>query len=98
MYGEFDPWYVISALKSAGGSRQNGTLTRVGDGTARLQTAYVGNVAWAHLCATRALAEDPGASDRAHLTYLRRTQWVQRPLTDVNNATKHICFVPAIPL
>lgn len=59
MYGEFDPWYVVSALKSAA-RRPDGSLVSVGDGSARLQTAYVGNVAWAHVCAARALAVDPG--------------------------------------
>jgi len=61
MYGEYDPWYVVSALRSARQS-QDGSLVRVGDGSARIQTAYVGNVAWAHLCAARALATDPGRS------------------------------------
>jgi nucleoside-diphosphate-sugar epimerase len=52
MYGEYDPWYVIAGLRTAH-SRDDKTLHRVGDGTGRLQTAYVGNVAWAHLCAAR---------------------------------------------
>jgi nucleoside-diphosphate-sugar epimerase len=59
MYGEHDPWYVVSALRAAR-DRQDGSLIRIGDGSARLQTAYVGNVAWAHLCAARAMTADPG--------------------------------------
>jgi len=49
MYGELDPWYVVSGLRAA--QRHGGILLPVGDGTARMQVSYAGNVAWAHLCA-----------------------------------------------
>ena len=49
MYGELDPWYVVSGLRAA--RRRGGILLPVGDGRARLQVSYAGNVAWAHLCA-----------------------------------------------
>lgn len=49
MYGELDPWYVVSGLRAA--HRRGGILLPVGDGTARMQVSYAGNVAWAHLCA-----------------------------------------------
>jgi len=48
MYGELDPWYVVSGLQAA--HRHGGILLPVGDGRARMQVSYAGNVAWAHLC------------------------------------------------
>ena len=60
MYGEGDPYYVTSGLRSA--SLHGGQLVRVGRGSALFQQAYVGNVAWAHLCALGALQRDPGGA------------------------------------
>ena len=48
MYGELDPWFVVSGLQAA--HRSGGILLPVGDGRARMQVSYVGNVSWAHLC------------------------------------------------
>ena len=48
MYGELDPWYVVSGLQAA--HSNGGILLPVGDGRARMQVSYAGNVAWAHLC------------------------------------------------
>lgn len=63
MYGEGDPYYVINGLKAA--KSNGGILTPVGDGSAKFQQAYVGNVAWAHLCALRAIMENPGLGGRS---------------------------------
>lgn len=49
MYGEGDPYYVANGLRSAHGS--GGTLYQVGDGSALFQPVYVGNTAWAFICA-----------------------------------------------
>lgn len=56
MYGELDPYYVTNGLRSA--KTNEGILTRVGDGSALFQQAYVGNVAWAHVLAASALKKD----------------------------------------
>jgi 3beta-hydroxy-delta5-steroid dehydrogenase / steroid delta-isomerase len=53
MYGELDPYYIPNGLLSA--KQNNGVLQRVGDGKSLFQQAYVGNVAWAHIQAMRAL-------------------------------------------
>ena len=47
----------MSGLRAA--QRRGGILVPVGDGRARMQVSYAGNVAWAHLCAVRCLAVDP---------------------------------------
>lgn len=62
MYGEGDPYYVINGLKSA--KQNGGILVRIGDGSAKFQQAYAGNVAWAHLCALSAIQLDPGLGGR----------------------------------
>lgn len=62
MYGEGDPYFVINGLRAA--KESGGILTSVGDGSAKFQQAYVGNVAWAHLCALHAVMEDPGLGGR----------------------------------
>jgi len=48
MYGELDPWFVVSGLRTA--KRGGGILLPVGNGKARMQVSYAGNVAWAHPC------------------------------------------------
>ncbi|XP_033748087.1 3 beta-hydroxysteroid dehydrogenase/Delta 5--_4-isomerase type 4-like [Pecten maximus] len=53
MYGEEDPFYVTSGLRSAASNR--GRLIQVGDGQSKFQQVYVGNTAWAFVCADRAL-------------------------------------------
>ncbi|KAK6190918.1 hypothetical protein SNE40_002684 [Patella caerulea] len=57
MYGEGDPYYVTTALRNA--RDNNGVLIRVGDGSALFQQTYVGNAAWAFLCADAALKNNP---------------------------------------
>lgn len=53
MYGEGDPHFVVSAIRSA---RQTyGVIPRIGSGKAMFQEAYVGNVAWCHVLGCRAL-------------------------------------------
>lgn len=65
MYGEGDPYFIPSALRSA--KSNNGILTRIGSGKALFQQAYVGNMAWAHIKALSALKEKPNAcSGRAY--------------------------------
>jgi len=49
IYGELDPWYVVSGLRAA--HHHGGILLPVGNGEARMQVSYAGNVAWAHLFA-----------------------------------------------
>uniref|UniRef100_T1J625 3-beta hydroxysteroid dehydrogenase/isomerase domain-containing protein n=1 Tax=Strigamia maritima TaxID=126957 RepID=T1J625_STRMM len=56
-YGENDPYYVTNCLKNAANTR--GVLVRLGSGREFMQQMYVGNVAWAHLVARRALKEHP---------------------------------------
>lgn len=56
MYGEGDPYYVVAALKSA--ISRNNTLPPIGDGSAMYQQTYVGNSAWAFVCAEKAMFED----------------------------------------
>ena len=53
MYGEGDPYYVTSGLRQA--KMFGGIMTRVGNGTALFQQTYVGNTAWAFVCADVAL-------------------------------------------
>ena len=49
MYGEGDPIYIPKAVKAA---RKNcGLIPRIGSGKAKIQQAYVGNVAWCHVLA-----------------------------------------------
>ncbi|ELU09198.1 hypothetical protein CAPTEDRAFT_224391 [Capitella teleta] len=52
MYGELDPHFIPAILQNA----RKGMLMRIGDGEARNQSTYAGNVAWAHVCAMRTLA------------------------------------------
>jgi len=53
MYGEGDPYLIPTAISAASFS---GFLMPVGNGRALSQHAYVGNVAWGHVCALRALS------------------------------------------
>ena len=53
LFGELDRLYIHTVLKSA--KKMLGTLCRIGDGSAKMQQMYVGNTAWAHVCAIRAL-------------------------------------------
>jgi hypothetical protein len=57
MYGEGDPYYVTNGLRTA--RANGGILQRVGHGRALFQQAYVGNTAYAFLCADRALRSNP---------------------------------------
>ncbi|KAH9525620.1 3 beta-hydroxysteroid dehydrogenase/Delta 5--_4-isomerase type 3 [Bulinus truncatus] len=56
-YGELDNSYVTNALRTA--KKSKGILKQIGDGTAMFQQAYVGNTAWAFICADRAMKENP---------------------------------------
>ena len=55
MYGELDPYYITNGLQSA--ARNNGVLYRVGSCTSKFQQTYVGNSAWAFICADKTLRE-----------------------------------------
>lgn len=66
MYGEGDPFYIKNALQNA--KSRGGVLTKVGDGTALFQQAYVGNVAWAHICAVETLRQN--ASVGGHVYFI----------------------------
>ena len=57
MYGEEDPYYVTNGLRNA--AKSGKILFQVGDGTAKFQPVYVGNTAWAFLCADIALQKQP---------------------------------------
>ena len=56
MYGELDPYYVTNGLQSAKDNR--GILYQVGDGRSQFQQTYVGNTAWAFVCADKALKKN----------------------------------------
>jgi nucleoside-diphosphate-sugar epimerase len=53
IWGELDPYHIGSLIAMAKG----GFYVRLGDGTTKSQHVYVGNMAWAHLLAARALWE-----------------------------------------
>jgi nucleoside-diphosphate-sugar epimerase len=53
IYGEGDPYHIPPLIDMA----KSGFYVRIGDGTARSQHVYVGNMAWAFVLAARALAE-----------------------------------------
>ncbi|MCA9774050.1 MAG: NAD-dependent epimerase/dehydratase family protein [Myxococcales bacterium] len=64
LYGERDPYHWPPFLKAV---RSGGLLFRMGDGTARFQHVYVGNVAWAHvLAAKRLIAGDERVAGSAY--------------------------------
>ncbi len=56
MFGERDPYHIANVLKVV---KENGLPFRPGSGRARFQHVYVGNVAWAHLLAARAILDPP---------------------------------------
>ncbi len=59
VWGELDPYHIGSLIKMAKG----GFYVRLGDGTTKSQHVYVGNMAWAHLLAAKALWEEkPGVA------------------------------------
>ena len=60
MYGEQDPHYVINGLRNA--EKCGKILFQVGEGNAKFQPAYVGNTAWAFLCADKALSKTPSVA------------------------------------
>jgi nucleoside-diphosphate-sugar epimerase len=53
IWGEHDPYHIGSLLAMA----RSGFYVRLGDGTSKCQHVYVGNMAWAHLLAAKALWE-----------------------------------------
>ncbi len=56
IYGEGDPYHMGSLIQMA----RNGFYVRLGNGRALCQHAYVGNVAYAHLLAAKALLNGSG--------------------------------------
>ncbi|XP_046551098.1 3 beta-hydroxysteroid dehydrogenase/Delta 5--_4-isomerase type 1-like isoform X2 [Haliotis rubra] len=57
-FGELDTHYIPSVLKMA--HRNGGVLVQIGNGSALYQHTYVGNVAWAFICAERTLRSAAG--------------------------------------
>ena len=57
IYGPGDPFHIDSLVNMAKG----GFYVRLGDGTSRSQHVYVGNMAWAHILAAKALVEEKKA-------------------------------------
>lgn len=53
IYGEGDPYHMPALIEMA----RKGLYARIGDGNARCQHVYVGNVAWAHVVAAHALRD-----------------------------------------
>ncbi len=64
MYGEGDPFQVTSGLRDA--MNNAGILTRIGSGITKLQYAYVGNVAWAHIAAMKVLRKSQEVGGQAY--------------------------------
>jgi nucleoside-diphosphate-sugar epimerase len=56
IYGEGDPYYIVSVIKATASGL---LLFKIGDGRAPNDHTYVGNGAWAHICAAQRLLE-PG--------------------------------------
>jgi nucleoside-diphosphate-sugar epimerase len=54
IYGENDPYHIPPLIDMAKG----GFYVRIGNGTAKNQHVYVRNMAWAHVLAAKALAEN----------------------------------------
>lgn len=52
IYGEYDPYHIPPLIDMAKG----GFYVRIGNGTAKSQHVYVGNMAWAHVLAAVALS------------------------------------------
>ncbi|XP_067650338.1 3 beta-hydroxysteroid dehydrogenase/Delta 5--_4-isomerase type 2-like isoform X2 [Haliotis asinina] len=57
-FGELDSHYIPSVLKMA--HRNGGVLVQIGNGSSLYQHTYVGNVAWAFICAERTLRSAAG--------------------------------------
>lgn len=60
MFGEGDPYYVTNILRAA--RQTGGTFYRIGNGLAKFQQAYAGNMAWAHVCAVKTLLRSSTAT------------------------------------
>jgi len=60
IWGPADPYHIGSLINMANG----GFYVRLGNGQARCQHTYVGNVAYAHLLAAKALWEDKPGADK----------------------------------
>jgi nucleoside-diphosphate-sugar epimerase len=54
IYGEYDPYHMPPLIDMA----KSGFYVRIGDGSAKNQHVYVRNMAWAHVLAAKALAEN----------------------------------------
>jgi sterol-4alpha-carboxylate 3-dehydrogenase (decarboxylating) len=54
IWGEGDPYHIPPLIEMA----KSGFYTRIGNGKARNQHVYAGNVAWAHVLAAKALIEE----------------------------------------
>ncbi|XP_046551100.1 3 beta-hydroxysteroid dehydrogenase type 7-like [Haliotis rubra] len=63
-YGELDRHYVTQLLKLV--KKTAGILIQTGDGKALHQHAYVGNNAWAFICAEKAVRTNPAAAGQAY--------------------------------
>ncbi|XP_046363626.2 3 beta-hydroxysteroid dehydrogenase/Delta 5--_4-isomerase type 1-like isoform X1 [Haliotis rufescens] len=66
-YGELDAHYIPSVLRTA--NRNGGVLVQIGNGSALYQHTYVGNVAWAFVCADRTLKSVTGEGDISGQVY-----------------------------
>lgn len=64
VFGEGDPYHIAPLIEMA----ERGRLIRIGDGSARCQWSYVGNVAHAHVLAARALLEGRGGGEAFFVT------------------------------
>ncbi len=53
IWGEGDPYHLVPLIDMA----KSGFYTRIGDGTAKSQHVYSGNMAWAHVLAAKALVD-----------------------------------------
>jgi len=63
IYGGGDPYHIGSLISMA----RKGFYVRLGDGSAKSQHVYVGNMAWAHVLAGRSLlAGNPGIAGRVY--------------------------------
>ncbi|CAG0914005.1 unnamed protein product [Notodromas monacha] len=58
LYGEGDRHFVVNTMLQAKAS--GGVLNRMGPSSAKFAAVYVGNAAWAHIVAMRALMQRPG--------------------------------------
>ena len=96
MYGPGDPYFVTNALKGAKSRR--GILTRVGNGEALFQQAYVGNIAWAHVAANQALARHDDVGGQVYFvtddTPLMNTFEFMKPFVESRGFTVSSYSVP----